>query len=176
MDWDMLQKTCLAFQVIYESNPFEYSTLCVVTNSDQHWIFGSKIPLNAGPPAFGKLWSVGFYLGPGKVMIQSSRPSSTFSTAGWRHLGGGGGEENLIIDWLTDAVSWLQSTQPSFVVLFNSQLANFAPPTPIVLLDTMWSVQTILYSGSIFQMWLLWYLLWIQLQLTAISEVKTQES
>ena len=132
MDWDMLQKTCLAFQVIYESNPFEYSTLCVVTNSDEHWIFGSKIPLNAGPPAFGKLWSVGFYLGPGKVMIQSSRPSSTFSTAGWRHLGGGGGQENLIIDWLTDAVSWLQSTQPSFVVLFNSQLANFAPPTPIV--------------------------------------------
>ena len=70
-----------------------------------HWI-GSKIPLNSGPPAFGKLWSVRFYLGPGKVMIQSSRPSSK-EAVGWRHLG----KENLIFDWLTDAVSCLQSTQ-----------------------------------------------------------------
>ena len=37
MDWDMLQKPCRAFQVIYEPNPFEYSSLCAVTSWSHHF-------------------------------------------------------------------------------------------------------------------------------------------
>ena len=97
--------------MIYEPNPFEYSSLCAVTSWSHH--IGLILSLSRFEET--SMAPILFRAQKGHDPVCQTFPP-TFSN-GWRHIHC---EEDLIIDSLTDAVSYLQSTQPSFVVLFSS--------------------------------------------------------
>ena len=112
-------------------SPIHLSTVPFVTNSSQHCIGLVQTAHQLRLSCFQEtlMAPILFRAEKGHDPVWVLGPPPHFPVSGWRHrIGGGGGQENLIFDSLTDAVSCWGSTQPSFVVLFNSQLANCTPP------------------------------------------------